>query len=318
MRPAAQSAGSAQLVLHALLPSQANDPQDVTCGVHWWAASQVNTVSVDAEQVVGMQVVPAGYVAHCPAPSQLPVVMQVDAGRLMQSPLGSSPTGTGWQVPCLLATAHEVQGPQVTDAQQKPSVQLPLKHSVPATQAAPLAFRLVQTLAMQVKPLAQSPSPAQVVRQAAPPQENGAQLTGACTQAPAPLQLPTGVNVDPLHDAVPQLVVGGPLRQAPLPSHRPLNPHGGFGAQPPCGSISSTPTGLHIPAMPATLHDWQLPHTADEQQTPSTQLPLSHSLGPAHSWPRRFNPQEPSLQTLPGAQSPSPPQAALQVVPLQA
>ena len=244
--------------------------------------------------------------------------MQLDAGRVAQSPLGSCPAGTGWQVPCLVATAHELQPVQLAEAQQKPSVQLPLKHSVPATQAAPLAFRLVQTLDMQVKPPAQSPSPAQLVRQAAPPQANGAQLIGGCTQAPAPLQLPTGVNVDPLHEAVPQLVVVGPLRQAPLPSHLPLNPQGGFGVQPPCGSIWSAPTGLHIPAMPVTLQDWQLPHTADEQQTPSTQLPLSHSLAAAHSWPRRFNPQEPALQTWPGAQSPSTPQAALQVVPLQA
>jgi len=244
--------------------------------------------------------------------------MQLDAGMAMQSPLGSSPASTGWQVPGFPATAHELQLPQVADAQQKPSVQLPLKHSVPATQAAPLALRLVQTLDMQVKPVAQSASPAQVVRQAAAPQANGAQLIGGCTQAPAPLQLPTGVSVDPLHEAVPQLVVVGPLRQAPLPSHLPLNPQGGFGVQPPCGSISSAPTGLHIPAMPATLHDWQLPHTPDEQQTPSTQLPLSHSPGPAHCWPRRFKPHEPALQTLPGAQSLSPPQAALQVVPLHA
>ena len=94
---------------------------------------------------------------------------------LMQSPLGSSPGGTGWQVPCLPATAHELQPPQLAEAQQNPSVQLPLKHSVPATQAAPLAFRFVQTLDMQVKPPAHSPSPVQVVRQAAPPQANGAQ-----------------------------------------------------------------------------------------------------------------------------------------------
>jgi hypothetical protein len=132
------------------------------------------------------------------------------------------------------------------------------------------------------------------------------------------LQLPTDVKVDPLHEAAPQLVVVAALRQAPLPSHLPVNPQGGVGVQPPCGSISSLPTGLHIPAMPATLHDWQLPQTADEQQTPSTQWALSHSPAAAHSWPRRFNPQEPALQTLPGAQSASPPQAALQVVPLQA
>ena len=305
--------------MQALLPSQANGVQSVICEVHWWAASHLETVSCDAEQVAGTQIVPTGCVSHCPLPSHTPVVPHVDAAMLMQSLLGSWPVGTGWQVPCLVATAHELQLVQLAEAQQKPSVQLPLKHSVPATQAAPLAFRLVQTLDMQVKPAAQSPSPAQVVRQAAPaPQANGAQPVGGCTHAPAPLQLPTGVSVDPLHEAVPQLVVVGPLRQAPLPSHLPLNPHGGFGVQPPCGSISSAPTGLHIPAMPATLHDWQLPHAADAQQTPSTQLPLSHSLAPAHSWPRRFSPQEPALQTWPGAQSLSPPQAALQVVPLHA
>ena len=58
MRPAAQSAGSTQLVLQALLPSQAKAPQSVICEAHWWAALQVNTVNCDAEQVGGMQVVP--------------------------------------------------------------------------------------------------------------------------------------------------------------------------------------------------------------------------------------------------------------------
>jgi hypothetical protein len=61
-----------------------------------------------------------------------------------------------------------------------------------------------------------------------------------------------------------------------------------------------------------------LPQLSDEQQTPSTQWPLSHSLPVAHSWPRRLRPHEPESQTLPGAQSMSSPQAALQVVPLQA
>jgi hypothetical protein len=132
------------------------------------------------------------------------------------------------------------------------------------------------------------------------------------------LQLPTGVKVDPLHEAVPQLVVAAALRQAPVPSQRPVNPQGGAAVQPPCGSISSAMTGLHMPAMPATLHDRQLPQLSETQQTPSVQWPLSHSAAPAHSWPRRLRPHEPALQTLPGAQSPSPPQAAWQVVPLHA
>jgi hypothetical protein len=257
-------------------------------------------------------------VAHCPAPSQLPVIPQVDAAMFGQSPAGSVPAGTGRQAPCCPATAHDAQRPQPADAQQKPSVQLPLKHSVADTQAAPFAFRLVQTFDMQVKPEAQSPSPAQVVWHAVAPQENGAQLAGGWTHAPLPLQLPIGVNVDPLHEAEPQLVVTAALRQAPLPSHRPVKPQGGVGEQPPCGSISSAGIGLHMPARPATLHDRQLPHASDAQQTPSTQWPLSHSAPAPQSWPRRFRPQAPALQTLPGAQSASAPQAAWQVVPLHA
>jgi hypothetical protein len=118
------------------------------------------------------------------------------------------------------------------------------------------------------------------------------------------------VNVDPLHEAVPQLVVAGAFRQAPFPSHWPVNPHGGLGTQPPWGSISSAMTGLHMPARPVTLHDWQLPQLAAAQQTPSVQWLLSHSAAPPHSWPRRLRPHEPALQTLPVAQSLSPPQAA--------
>jgi hypothetical protein len=49
--------------------------------------------------------------------------------------------------------------------------------------------------------------------------------------------LPAFVKVDPLHEAVPQLVVAGAFAQMPLPSQRPVNPQGGLGAQPPCGSI---------------------------------------------------------------------------------
>jgi hypothetical protein len=145
---------------------------------------------------------------------------------------------------------------QLAAAQQNPSVQLLLKHSVPAVQAAPFALRSVQTFDMHLKPPAQSPSPPQVVRQAAAaPHAKGAQVMGVCTQAPAPLQFPTGVNVDPPQEAAPQLVVAAAFRQAPLPSHVPLKPHGGLAAQPPCGSMSPAGTGWHRPATPATLQD---------------------------------------------------------------
>jgi hypothetical protein len=61
-----------------------------------------------------------------------------------------------------------------------------------------------------------------------------------------------------------------------------------------------------------------VPQIADEQQTPSTQLLLSHSAPELHSSPSRFLPHEPPSQTLPALQSALLPQAALQVVPLQA
>jgi hypothetical protein len=106
-------------------------------------------------------------------------------------------------------------------------------------------------------------------------------------------------------------------RQAPLPSQVPLVPQGGDGWHWPWGSAAPDGTGVQAPALPVTLHDLQVPQLGAEQQTPSTQLPLSHSAAAAQICPRRFFPHEPSLQTVPIAQSPSPVQAALQAVPLQ-
>ena len=138
-----------------------------------------------------------------------------------------------------------------------------------------------------------------------------------CRQLPAPSQVPAGIDVDPLHEAAPQIVPAAIGRQAPLPSQVPLNPQGGAAAQPPRGSIAPAGTGLQAPAPPVTLHDVHDPQLADEQQTPSTQLPLSHSSPAAQICPRRFLPQEPLLQTVPATQSASLEQAARQVVPLQ-
>jgi hypothetical protein len=243
--------------------------QSVGLGMHAPVASQVNVVSVAAEQVWVAHVVPTGKVAQWPAPSQDPVVPQ--GGSAMHVAVGSAaPRSTGWHVPWKFGYPQVAQVPQLAIAQQNPSVQLPLKHSVATVQAAPFAFRLVQTFDMQVNPVAQSPSAVHWVRQADAPQAYAPQLVVGCTQVPAPLQLPAFVKVDPLHEAVPQLVVAGAFAQFPLPSQRPVNPQGGLGVQPPCGSIAPAMIGLHMPAMPATLHDWQLPQLAAPQQTPST------------------------------------------------
>ena len=78
------------------------------------------------------------------------------------------PSGTGWQLPAIPATAHEVQLGQVDEPQHTCSTQWPLMQSVSAPQAFPLASWFVHEPLAHEKPVAQSPSPAQVVRQAAP------------------------------------------------------------------------------------------------------------------------------------------------------
>jgi hypothetical protein len=119
---------------------------------------------------------------------------------------------------------------------------------------------------------------------------------------------------------VPQLVLTGAFRQAPLPSQVPLAPQGrlAFGAHPPWGSEAPGATGWHEPACPLTLQALQVPQLAVEQHTPSTQLALWHWFPAVQLCPRRRRPHEPLLQTFPGAQSLSAAQTAMQVVPLQA
>ena len=73
------------------------------------------------------------------------MVSQLEAGVAWHWPAGSAPPlGTGAQVPCFPATAHELQLGQLADPQQTPSVQWPLAQVASAVQAVPLGDRLVQ------------------------------------------------------------------------------------------------------------------------------------------------------------------------------
>jgi hypothetical protein len=127
------------------------------------------------------------------------------------------------------------------------------------------------------------------------------------------------LSVDPEQLAVPQLMPVAPLRQLPLPSQVPSNPQGGLVAvQAPCGSVFPAVTGWQAPGFAVRLQAWQVPQLAVEQQTPSTQLPLSHSVPAAHSWPRRLSPHAPALQTFPGEQSALVAQTETQAVPVAA
>jgi hypothetical protein len=166
----------------------------------------------------------------------------------------------------------------------------------------------------------QSLSDEQVVRHAPPLHLNWPQPTWDWTQlALVPLQCPTGVKVVALlHEAVPHDVDDEANWQAPPPSQVPVEPHGGAGVQPLCGSMAPAGTNAQVPALPVTLHDEQVPQLPVPQQTPSTQKLLAHSPAIPQSWPRRFLPHELLMQKFPGAQSPSAVQVALQLVPLQA
>ena len=107
--------------------------------------------------------------------------------------------------------------------------------------------------------------------------------------APPPVQCEIGENVEPMHEAVPQLTPALACWQDPLPSQLPVLPHGSCGVQRACGSASPDVTFEHVPALPRTLQAWQVPHDEVPQQTPSTQKsPVRQSLVIVHGWPRRF------------------------------
>jgi hypothetical protein len=228
----------------------------------------------------GMQVVPAGYRAHEPVPSHVPLVPQVEGAIARQLASGSlPPLGTGWQLPALPATAHDEQAGQLAAPQQTCSTQWPLAHWVPSVQLPPFGVRFVHDPFAQEKPVAQLPSLAQVVRQVAPaPHWYAPQLTGVCLHVPAALQKPTGVSVAPVHDAVPHDVEVGAFRQAPAPSQVPTNPHGGLAVQRLCGSDASAGTALQVPSRPVMLQAWQVLQMVVAQQTPSThEFPVRQS-----------------------------------------
>jgi hypothetical protein len=107
------------------------------------------------------------------------------------------------------------------------------------------------------------------------------QSAGVCTHVPDPSQLPIGVNVATEHEADPQGVDVDANAQAPEPSHAPVRPQGGLGAQRPCGSRASASTAAQRPSLPETLHAWQTAHEVDAQHTLST-----HEGPPVHADPR--------------------------------
>ena len=131
-------------------------------------------------------------------PLQKPVVPQLAAPWSVHWPVGSAPpAATGEQVPLVPVNAHDRHLPAQVVAQQTPCAHTVLWHSVPAWQTAPFGLS-PHDPPLQVAGGAQSPSVAQVDRQALRPQANGKHDVAAGTvQVPAPSQVPPAVKVLP-------------------------------------------------------------------------------------------------------------------------
>jgi hypothetical protein len=90
------------------------------------------------------------------------------------------------------------------------------------------------------------------------------------------------------HDAGPHAVPADACWQAPLPSHRPLLPQGGCGAQSPVGSLIPATTLAQVPfAWPVSADEqaWYDPLQAVLQQKPLVQKPLAQASLLVHAAP---------------------------------
>ena len=237
-------------------------------------------------------------------PPQKPVWPQLAAPLSLQVPVGSvPPAATGAQVPAgpLAEAAQDMQVPVQAVAQQTPWAQMPLAHSGPLAQAAPLDLRPHEP-PLQVANGAQSALVVQVALQALAPQANGKQeVAVGVTQVPAPSQVEPAVKVVPLAGqvAAAQAVPCLYFSQAPA-WHLPSVPHPAapWSTQAPAGSGPEA-TAVQRPIEPLMAQDWQVPVHSVVQQTPCSQFPPWHSVSAEQKAPIGLRPQELPVQTLP-------------------
>ena len=105
-----------------------------------------------------------------PAPSQNPVVPQLAAPCATHWLAGSVPPAeTAVQVPALPVSAHDMHVAPQAVAQQTPCAQIPVLHSLPSAQAAPVDFSPHEP-SMQTAGAAQSAFEMHVALHAAAPQ----------------------------------------------------------------------------------------------------------------------------------------------------
>jgi hypothetical protein len=113
------------------------------------------------------QPVPEAQSAQAPAPSQAPLVPQVEAAVAAHSSSGSAPAAMGPQVPSVplpfLAAEQAWHVPPQATLQHTPSAQEPEAHCAPAVQAAPFESGGTQAVPTQTLLPAQSAEVAQLV-----------------------------------------------------------------------------------------------------------------------------------------------------------
>ena len=127
-------------------------------------------VVIPTGHVAAAHWVPAAYSWQAPLPSQNPVVPQVAAAWATHWLAGSvPPEATGVQVPALPVSAHDMQVDPQAVAQQTPCAQIPVLHSVPPAQVAPVDFSPHEP-PLQTAGDTQSAFEVHVALQAAPPQ----------------------------------------------------------------------------------------------------------------------------------------------------
>ncbi len=234
----------------------------------------------------------------------------------MQTPCGSpAPSGTGAQVPSEVDSAQLRQLPVQAVAQQTPSAQTPLPHSLPAEHACPRAFG-PQLPFTQVWPLMQSASLAQWLTQAVPLQRYGTQAwTPWARQVPRPSQVPAVFRRSPLQAGGLQTVSAAYLAQPPKPSQAPVCPQVDLSValQILWGSPTPMAAGQQVPIRPLWLQLTQGPAQVTLQQKPSAQKPDAHWLAAVHTAPIGRLPQLPFTHLTLAAQSESDEQATTQL-----
>lgn len=206
-----------------------------------------------------------------------------------------TPAAIGWQVPGADASAQLRQAPWQASAQQTPSTQNPLPHSLALAQVCPFDLG-PQVPLTQLWPLTQSASVWQWLTQAPSVHWKGSQsCTPGARHAPRPSQVPAVLSRSPLHDGAAQTVSAANFEQPPTPSQTPDCPQldDELCAQTRWGSAAPSAVGQQVPIRPDCAQVTQGPVQAMLQHTPSAQNPDAHCDPPLHMAPVGLGPQLP-------------------------